>query len=122
MRSLVLAVGLSLVLTAAVSAADPARSPIVWRKTVLDKKFHSEGVAVADVNKDGKPDILAGDVWYEAPDWTMHEIRKVGDYGDGSKGYSQSFACFADDFNHDGWVDVIVIGFPGQPCHWYENP
>src|SRR5262249_25211939 len=36
--------------------------------------------------------------------------------------YSQSFACWAEDLNGDGWPDVIVIGFPGQPCYWYENP
>ena len=32
----------------------------------------SEGVAVADVNKDGKMDILTGEFWYEAPDWKTH--------------------------------------------------
>lgn len=95
---------------------------ITWKKTVLDKVFRAEGVAVADVNRDGKMDILVGDVWYEAPNWEMHPIRKVGDYGDGSKGYSHSFACFTEDINHDGWPDLIVIDFPGDPCHWYENP
>ncbi|HEV3204772.1 MAG TPA: VCBS repeat-containing protein [Gemmataceae bacterium] len=103
-------------------AADAGSTPITWKKTHIDKIFRSEGAAVADVNKDGKLDIIAGDVWYEAPDWKMHEIRKPGDYGDGVKGYSNSFACFVDDFNGDGWPDVIVIGFPGKPCHWYENP
>ncbi|MFN4258941.1 MAG: FG-GAP repeat domain-containing protein [Gemmataceae bacterium] len=101
--------------------ADEA-TPIRWKKTVVDKTFRSEGVAVADVNRNGLMDILVGDVWYEAPDWKMHPIRKVGDYGDGSKGYSESFACFADDINKDGYPDLIVIGFPGKPCHWYENP
>jgi hypothetical protein len=104
------------------SAEADADAAISWKKTHIDKVFRSEGVAVADVNKDGKLDILAGDVWYEAPDWKMHEIRKPGNYGDGAKGYSQSFACFVDDLNGDGWPDVIVIGFPGQPCHWYANP
>ena len=36
--------------------------------------------------------------------------------------YSHSFACWADDFNGDGWQDMIVIDFPGAPCYWYENP
>lgn len=113
-----------LVLTLAYSTAPAAeeKPSITWKKTTLDKTFRSEGVAVADVNKDGKLDVLAGDVWYEAPDWKMHEIRKPGSFGDGSAGYSQSFACWADDFNNDGWLDVIVIGFPGAHCHWYENP
>ena len=79
-------------------------------------------MAVADVNHDGKNDVLTGDIWYEAPDWKMHEIRKPGEFGDGSGGYSQSFACWADDINKDGWADLIVIGFPGDPARWYENP
>jgi hypothetical protein len=95
---------------------------ISWKKTVVDKKFRSEGVAIADVNKDGKMDILCGDIWYEAPDWKVHEIRKVGDYGDGLASYSECMLCWADDINGDGWPDQIVIGFPGKPAYWYENP
>ncbi len=96
---------------------------ISWKKTVIDTKFRSEGATVADVNKDGKMDILTGEVWYEAPDWKMHEIRKPArDYGDGLGGYSTSFACWAEDFNGDGWPDLLVIRFPGEPCSWYENP
>jgi hypothetical protein len=108
---------------AVLPAANEKKAPgsITWKKTVLDKVFRSEGVAIADVNRDGKMDILTGEAWYEAPDWKMHPIRQLGDYGDGLHTYSQSFACWADDLNGDGWPDLIVIGFPGTPCHWFEN-
>src|SRR5215471_1581138 len=80
----------------AVSPGDDSSSAaITWKKTVVDKVFRSEGVAVADVNHDGKMDILVGDVWFEAPNWKMHEIRKVGNYSDGAHTYSESFACWA---------------------------
>ncbi len=107
-------------------AADETKanaSAISWKKTVLDKAFRSEGVTVADVNRDGKIDVLNGEVWYEAPDWKMHEIRKSKDYTKGMDNvYSHSFACWAEDLNGDGYPDLIVIGFPGEPCYWFENP
>jgi hypothetical protein len=96
---------------------------ITWKKTVLDRAFRSEGVTVADVNRDGKLDILNGEVWYEAPDWKMHEIRKSKDYTEGKKNvYSNSFCCWAEDLNGDGYPDLIVIPFPGRAAHWFENP
>ncbi len=95
---------------------------ITWKKTVLDKKFRSEGCAILDVNKDGKMDVAVGEFWYEAPDWKMHEMQKPGNYGDGLGGYSKVFACWAEDLNADGFQDLIVIGFPGEPAYWLENP
>ena len=93
-----------------------------WKKTVVEGKFRSEGVSTGDVNKDGKRDILVGDSWYEAPNWTKHDIRKPGDFGDGLGSYSKCMCSWTDDVNGDGWVDQIVVGFPGEPSFWYENP
>lgn len=108
-------------------AADPTDAPkITWKKTVLDTRFRSEGVAIADVNKDGKIDVLNGEYWYEAPYWQAHEMQPLKDHAKGTenglKGYSRSFACWAEDINGDGWADLIVIDFPGAPCYWAENP
>jgi len=102
-----------------VNADDAAQ--VSWKRLKLDDTFRSEGVAATDVNHDGKIDVLAGDVWYEAPTWNMHAIRPVGKFVAG-KGYSNSFGNFAFDVTGDGWDDYILIGFPGDPIHWYENP
>lgn len=94
---------------------------IKWKRTELDSKFRSEGAAVGDFNRDGKMDIAAGSVWYEAPDWKMHLIRdKAGEFD--PHGYSDTFCNFAEDRNGDGWTDLLVVDFPGAPTWWFENP
>lgn len=94
---------------------------IRWERIQLDARFRSEGVAVADFNNDGLLDVVAGDYWYAAPNWDRQELRPPGDYWAGN-GYSHSFCNWAYDINGDGWQDVIIVGFPGEPFHWYENP
>ena len=108
---------LSVVLVASGVAAGESS----FRKIVLDKTFRSEGVATGDVNHDGKLDVLAGEVWYAAPKWAMQPLKKPGTYN-GAKGYSKCFQNFAQDANGDGWIDSIVVTFPGAKVCWYENP
>lgn len=93
---------------------------ISFKKTLINKTFIAEGVAVADVNKDGKPDILAGAYWFQSPQWYSRELTKPGIY-DGKSGYSNAFLNFSADVNQDGWPDLIRIDIPGKPAAWYEN-
>ncbi len=118
-RKRILTLGVLAILGAPAMAAEPA---ISWKKTVVDGAFRSEGVATADVNRDGRLDILIGDSWYEAPTWKKRDIRPPGNLGDGLHSYSECMTCWADDVNKDGWADQIVIGFPGTAAAWYENP
>lgn len=93
---------------------------VVFKKHILDPVFVSEGVAVGDVNKDGKADVLAGTFWYEAPSWKKHRIH--ADTLNPVKGYSTTFINFSLDVNNDGWIDLIRFDQPGATCTWYENP
>jgi len=125
---------LLIILVSSVSHGAAAEPNIRFKKVQLDAKFRSEGVAVGDFNKDGKQDIAAGFVWYEAPDWKLHTIiEKPPSESPASvvlgsplhydpKKYSNSFCNFAEDVNGDGWTDLIVVDFPGTPTWWFENP
>ena len=55
-------------------------SQVQWHRLKLDERFRAEGVAVFDVNSYGFNDVIAGDVWYAGPKWTVHEIRKPGEF------------------------------------------
>lgn len=77
-----------------------------------------ETCAVADVNRDGRLDIISGGYWYEAPIWTRHFIREVTN--DGS--YANDWADLALDVDGDGWVDLVSGGFHTDDICWYENP
>lgn len=92
-----------------------------FKKTTITRDFISEGVAVADLNKDGRMDIVAGYYWFEAPTWTRHEMAPSRAF-DPRKEYSNSFLNLGMDVNLDGWDDVVIIDFPGKPAFWFENP
>ncbi len=92
-----------------------------FKKTKITGDFISEGVAVADLNKDGRMDIVAGYYWFEAPSWTRHEMAPSRSF-DPKKEYSNSFLNLGMDVNQDGWDDVVIVDFPGKPGFWFENP
>ncbi|MFS8616942.1 MAG: VCBS repeat-containing protein [Solitalea sp.] len=91
-----------------------------FTKHVLTTDFISEGVAVADVNQDGQPDIMAGAFWFEAPGWQRHELAEPRTFA--TTEYSNSCLNFSMDVNRDGWPDLVRFVFPGSAVVWHENP
>jgi hypothetical protein len=136
--------GVILVGTLRLQADVPASPPAIelalhtFRKIQLSDKFWAEGIAVADINRDGHMDVISGPYWYEGPDFkrrhpiypTNHSFARKREDGttdtvegyDGATGWSDDFHTYAWDINGDGWPDILTVGFPGKEAVWYENP
>ncbi len=96
-------------------------SAISYQKLHLSDKFLCEGAYYADFNRDGNPDVVSGPYWYAGPDFEeRHEVRPAEEFD--PKNYSDNFLTFADDFNGDGWADILYVPWPGKDASWYENP
>jgi hypothetical protein len=90
-------------------------------KITLHRDFVCEGASFGDFNRDGVTDVVAGPEWYEGPGYgTRHALwpRTVFDV----HGYADCFFEWTHDFNADAWPDVLLVGFPGAPAAWLENP
>ena len=58
-------------------AAPSRRSPDILFEPRLIDPGASETAAVADLNRDGRLDIVSGEHWYEAPSWTQHRVPRA---------------------------------------------
>jgi len=94
-----------------------AEHPVQFKVQLLTVDAN-EGCAVADVDKDGKPDVIAGRNWFHNPDWVARQVRLIDDWN----GYVQSNGDAAYDLNGDGLPDIISMDFTSTIVYWYENP
>lgn len=92
-----------------------------WSSQKLSKLFHGEGGTLADFDGDGQCDVAAGYQLFFGPDFkATAKLYDSNPYN--INGYSEYFFDFDYDIDADGDPDVLIVGFPGAPSHWYRNP
>jgi hypothetical protein len=96
-----------------------------WVRQVIEDSFQDgHALATADLNRDGRDEIIAGYrgkggglVFYAAEDeqgnrWKRSELDIGG---------IAAASCAVVDLNGDGKLDVVCIGSATANLNWYEN-
>jgi hypothetical protein len=109
---------LGLVVSSALSTAqEKAPTWPLFRKHQLDAGAN-ESAAVADLNRDGRLDIVSGENWFAAPDWKKHRLREINF----QNGYVDNFSDMILDVNGDGFPDVVGCAWFSKQMRWFQNP
>jgi hypothetical protein len=111
---------IGLALITIVGAAWTATRPddeIPFAKHTIDLS-QNEPAAFADIDKDGRLDIVSGENWYQAPAWTRHHFRDVLF----TNNYIDDFSDLPLDVNGDDYPDIVSCGWFSKSLWWDENP
>ncbi len=100
--------------------AQPEKVSSSFRMQQVNEFYYSWGPAVADFNRDGTPDIVAGPYYYLGPEYTTAREIYIGGTIDPGTQYFNGLQ-YAYDFTGDGWPDVLNSVFQ-RPAILYVNP
>lgn len=90
---------------------------VPFQKHTLDLGS-AEAAAIADIDGDGKLDVVAGEYWYQAPNWTKHHFRHIL-Y---ANNYIEDLSTLPIDVDGDGRIDFVTSGFGSKKLAWWRNP
>ena len=102
---------------------EPSNPHVSFKKIVLTDKYYCDGIAAGDINGDGNPDIVAGPFWYEGPSFNKSHAFYEPKVLPTEVSPSNSMFSFVRDFDHDGRLDILVLGrVHRHEAFWYQNP
>jgi hypothetical protein len=78
----------------------------------------AENATVADINRDGKIDIVYGPYWFAGPNFVPQAYRP----NHLSSDYHRNNSDHVYDVDGDGWLDIIAAGWNTNGIYWYKNP
>lgn len=107
-------------------------SPSEWQVVKIESPPH-DGTDVADIDRDGDPDIVINGLWYECPEdlikgnWIKHDFaprwyqQKTGKKGEW---FDNNTKVTVNDIDDDGFPDIFVscAENSGYSVCWYKNP
>lgn len=108
---------LGLVLLVSAAWAGGPSEEIPFRLHTLDLG-RNEACAVADLNGDGRLDVISGENWFEGPQWKKHRFRSILFWNN----YIDDFSDLPIDVNGDGRMDIVSVGWGSRTIAWFENP
>ena len=104
-----------LVALTALAATRPVDLP--FEKRTIDLGGN-ETAAIADLDGDGKLDIVSGENWYAGPAFKQHRFREI-EY---ANNYVDNFSDLPADFDGDGQTDVVSCAWFGKSLTFWKNP
>lgn len=103
----------------ALSVPPDVTSP-AYRVQKVDNFSYAWDTAIADVNRDGHQDLIAGPYYYLGPNFTRRrELYVASTYSPGNQ-YVGNMITHAEDFTGDGWPDILVT--EGRQMALLVNP
>jgi len=111
----------ALLVTVNAETRTPPETTVSFRRLQLSKLYLTEGASIGDINKDGRPDVVAGPMVWLGPGFEesfSYAPVKAGKI----TGYAENFFTFPDRITADEWEDILRVGLPGTPARLAVNP